>query len=116
MHQTCEPEHMDPREAELSDINGRLKCVVHLLKSGCTINSLDDEISKAEEGLGDTSDVYIFHDSGVFKGPRHLQSLLKIDSAMETKHLFAGKKNIQNECVQLLERKLALVKGINGIH
>jgi hypothetical protein len=105
----------DPREAELSDINKRIKCVVHLLKSGCTIDSLDDEISKATEGLGDASDVYIFHDSGVFKGSRHLQSLLKIESAMETKLLFAGRKNIQKECVQLLERKLALVKEINGV-
>ena len=104
------------REIELSEINTRLKTVMHLLKNGHMISLLDQDIAQAHQGLGDESDVFIFHDSSSFKGTRHLQSLLQIESALDTKVLFAGKKNnnINEECVKLLERKIALVKELHG--
>ena len=106
-------EKRDPREVELSEINTRLKSAMHLLKNGHMVSLLDQDIAQAHQGLGDDSDVFIFHDSSSFKGSRHLQSLLQIESALDTKVLFAGKKNIHNECVRLLERKIVLVKELH---
>jgi hypothetical protein len=105
----------DPREVELSEINTRLKSVMSLLKGGHTVPALDEDISCAEEGLGDSSDVFIFHDSGSFRGTRHLQSLLQLESALETKVLFQGRKNMQKECVRLLERKVVLLRELHKV-
>ena len=105
----------DPREVELSEINTRLKSVMHLLKNGHTIESLDHDISFAQQGLDDETDVFIFHDSSSFKGSRHLQSLLQIERALDTKVLFAKKKNIRKECALLLERKIELVRELHKV-
>jgi hypothetical protein len=105
----------DPREVELSEINARLKSVITLLKGGHTVPALDEDISRAEEGLGDESDVFIFHDSSSFRGSRHLQSLLQLERALETKVLFQGRKNMQKECTRLLERKVALLRELHKV-
>ncbi len=103
----------DPREVELSEINKRLKSVKHLLKNNLTLDTLDADIACAYEGLGDETDVFIFHDSSTFKGSRHLQSLLKLESALDTRMLFNGERDLQKECVRLLEKKIKLVKELN---
>jgi hypothetical protein len=105
----------DPREVELSEINTRLKTVITLLKKGYTVAVLDEEIAKAEEGLGDNTDVFIFHDAASFQGSRHLQSLLQLERALDTKVLFEGKKNMQRECTKLLERKIALLRELHKV-
>ena len=105
----------DPREVELSEISTRLKTVVSLLKGGHTVPALDEEISRAEEGLGDESDVFIFHNSSSFRGSRHLQSLLQLERALETKVQFQGRKNMQKECTRLLERKIVLLRELHGV-
>ena len=105
----------DPREDELSGINTRLKSVMQLMKKGHLVSLLDQDIARAHQGLGDDTDVFIFHDSSSFKGSRHLQSLLQIERALETKVLFAGKENIHKECAQLLERKILLMKELHSI-
>jgi hypothetical protein len=105
----------DPREVELSEINSRLSTVVNLLKQNVTIDGLDTEIAQAEEDLGDHTDVFIFHDAASFQGSRHLRSLLRIEKALDTKVLFEGKKNMQKECMRLLERKLVLVKDLFSV-
>ncbi len=106
----------DPREVELSEINARLTSVMHLLKNGHTVQALDEDIAQAQEGLGDhDTDVFIFHDSSSFRGTRHLQSLLQLERALETKVLFAGKKDMQRECTKLLERKVALVRELHKV-
>jgi hypothetical protein len=105
----------DPREVELSEINSRLKSVMHLLKNGHTLQAVEEEISRAQDGIGDESDVFIFHDSSSFQGTRHLQSLLRLERALDTKLLFAGRKNMQKECSRLLERKVALIRDLHGV-
>jgi hypothetical protein len=105
----------DPREDELSGINTRLKSVMQLMKKGHMVSLLDQDIARAHQGIGDDTDVFIFHDSSSFKGSRHLQSLLQIERALETKVLFAGKENIHKECAQLLERKILLMKELHSI-
>ena len=105
----------DPREVELSEINARLKSVMHLLKNGHSVNALDHEISLAQEGVGDVSDVFIQHESSWFQGSRHLESLLRLERALDTKVLFAGKVNMHKECAKLLERKIQLVKELHSV-
>ena len=105
----------DPREVELSEINARLKSVITLLRGGHTVAALDADIACAEEGLGDASDVFIFHGSGSFRGTRHLQSLLELESALETKVLFQGGANVHKECARLLERKVALLRELHSV-
>ena len=105
----------DPREVELSEIGTRLKTVITLLKNGHTVPGLDEDIARAEGGLGDMSDVFIFNDSSAFKGSRHLESLLKLESALSTKVLFNGRKNMHKECTQLLERKIVLMRELHKL-
>ena len=106
----------DPREVELSEINARLKSVMHLLKNGHSVRALDEDIARAQEGVGDhETGVFIFHESSSFPGSRHLQSLLELERALDTKVLFAGRKNMQKECARLLERKVALVKELHKV-
>ena len=105
----------DPREVELSEISARLGSVMHLLKGGHTVRALDEEIAQSQQGIGDLTDVFIFHDSASFQGTRHLQSLLRMERALDTKVLFAGRKSMQRECARLLERKIALVRELHGV-
>lgn len=106
----------DPREVELFEINTRLKTVLQLLKNGHTVQALDAEIECANEGIGDTAtDVYIFHDAVAFTGSRHLQSLLKLERALETKVMFSGKTDLRKECTRLLERKIALMRELHKV-
>jgi hypothetical protein len=105
----------DPREVELSEISARLKSVISLLKGGQTVPDLDEDISRAEEGLGDVSEVFIFQDATSFRGSRHLQSLLQLERALETKVQFQGRKNMQKECTRLLERKIVLLRELHQV-
>jgi hypothetical protein len=105
----------DPREVELSEINTQLKTVMHLLKNGHTLQAVEEEISLAQDGIGDESEVFIFHDASSFKGSRHLQSLLRLERALDTKVQFAGRKNIHKESAKLLERKVALMRELHGV-
>jgi hypothetical protein len=105
----------DPREVELAEINTRLKSVIALLKNGYTVSTLDEDIARAEEGLGDNTGVFIFHDAASFQGSRHLQSLLQLERALDTKVLFEGKKNMQRDCTKLLERKISLLRELHKV-
>ena len=107
---------MDPREAELLEINRRLVSVKHLLANNITMEALDHSITCANVGLGDETDVFIFeNNASSFKGSRHLQSLLKLENALDTKVLFNGEKDLQNECARLLERKIELLRGLQQV-
>jgi hypothetical protein len=108
-------EEKDPREVELAEINRRLQSVMHLLKNNHTVHALDEEIRRAHEGLGDDTDVFIYHEAANFQGSRHLQSLLRLENALDTKVLFNGRKDVQTECVRLLERKIELVRELHGV-
>ena len=107
---------MDPREAELLEINRRLVSVKHLLANNITMEALDHSIACANVGLGDETDVFIFeNNASSFKGSRHLQSLLKLENALDTKVLFNGEKDLQNECARLLELKIELIRGLHQV-
>ncbi len=107
-------EQKDPREVELAEVKARLSTVVNLLKNSITVDGLNREIAASEKELGDSSEVFIFHDSTAFKGSKHLRALLRIEKATDTKLLFEGKKDVHEECVRLLERKLGLIKDLHG--
>ena len=106
----------DPRLVELAAVNCRLKTVLAFLKTKHTTQSLDGVIEASRSGIGDHSPAFVHVDgSTVVEGTRHLGSLLKLTEALEIKAEIGEADHAFDECVSLLERKVALLTELGSV-
>jgi hypothetical protein len=102
----------DPRAAELSAINSRLKTLTTFLKTKHTSDSMDRSIHRAEQDLGDHTAAFVSMDSAIVQGTRHMSALLQLSEILELKGGVGCIDSAFDECETLLERKVALLKEI----
>lgn len=106
----------DTRLAELMAVNHRLKTVLSFLKTKHTTKTLDQAIERAESGIGDHSPLFVPIENTMVQGTRHMDSLLQLANALEIKAgIGRNADSVMDECVFLLEKKVALLKEINTL-
>ena len=104
----------DPREKELREISTRITELHDLLKNRHTPDSVQTAIADASSRLGDQSEIYIHADSKSFAGTMHVQSLIKLNDALDLR-IKMGKRHPMKEFERLLERRVALLRELHGV-
>jgi len=105
----------DPRLVELAAVNCRLKTVLSFLKTRHTPESLNGVIESAKIGLGDHTPAFVRVENTFLSGTRHMDSLIRMAEALEIKAEIGQADHALEECTTLLERKVALLRELNGI-
>ena len=111
---TAAAETVDPREEELREIEARLTKLFALLRGNHTKQSIQASMEQAEARLNDKRPFFVKMGSDSFEGTNHLQGLIHYADALQLQ-IDIGKRNPANEATKLLERKIQLMKELNGV-
>ena len=107
-------ETVDPREEELREIEARLTKVLALLRGNHTKQSIAASMEAAQARFNDRVPYFVKMGSDTFEGTNHLQGLIHYAEALQL-HIDMGRSNPANEATRLLERKIQLIKELNGV-
>ena len=105
----------DSRLVELAAVNCRLKTVTSFLKSKHTSDTLNQAIANAQNGLRDSTPMFVHMESVAVEGTRRLHSLMQLAELLETKATIGNPDRAMDECATLLERKIRLIRQIHAL-
>jgi hypothetical protein len=107
-------ETVDPREEELREVEARLTTLFNILRGKHTKQSVAATMEAASARLNDKRSYFVKMGADVFEGTNHLQGLIHYAEALQLQ-IDIGRSNPVNEATRLLERKIQLMKELNGV-